>query len=663
MSASINNGWRAAWLAGLVGLAIGCGPHEQAPQPPGELGEGPACGALGQMADLSHALAGGTLRGAGDPRYALVYSDEVLGYLGALDQRLDTIDPGGQASLRRSLERFTAAVQTQREGIEAQLHALGRSHELALAAVHEAAICQGVDLRDLSKSVDEVAASRPGATPLPPATTHEERVRRERQREDNQELLGSEACRERVRLWRAARKVELSSEVRLRSVASHIRELGLDPGTGEVRDRLAAALDAHADDLRALDEVIDPDLTAASPLPREVASASFELAGDIDHSMARCLESSPPTDRVRSGGAAPRVATVVVRPRYSDRVEDLLGEPSSFGSGFVVQWRTRDGHDQTRIVTNAHVMRGATMAELRPSDDPSPSGASSSKDEPLVVAHLVRSLPYDDIAVLTLEDSDRARELFGGGLRLRHASVQEQEPIIAAGFPGVGGTPSYQISEGVVSNARFGDGGAEGLGVTGYIQHTAPIDPGNSGGPLLDRQGHVVGMNTLKISGRENVGLAIPVPRIQFAMLRADEALHFEVEHARAACNLVVGALGAEQLEVGALDRLGLSLHESLASNIGSTEAVRHRDRVYGRPVHEADLVRVRMYAALRSQLEQEQGVGSYTTCEEVSAVGGDPSGQRFEATFRTRGGEHRMVLAEEDGQLRVVEIRSGAPA
>jgi serine protease Do len=47
-----------------------------------------------------------------------------------------------------------------------------------------------------------------------------------------------------------------------------------------------------------------------------------------------------------------------------------------------------------------------------------------------------------------------------------------------------------------------------------FLQHTAAVNPGNSGGPRLDAQGHVVGINTIK-SRLENVNIAIPAPAIR----------------------------------------------------------------------------------------------------------------------------------------------------
>lgn len=92
--------------------------------------------------------------------------------------------------------------------------------------------------------------------------------------------------------------------------------------------------------------------------------------------------------------------------------------------------------------------------------------------------------------------------------------------IFAAGFPGLGGTPSWQLSNGIVSNASARPKGIvdSSLDVS-RGQHTAPVDPGSSGSPLLvrgeDGKYRVIGINTYKATARENTNFAIPAKRIE----------------------------------------------------------------------------------------------------------------------------------------------------
>jgi S1-C subfamily serine protease len=574
-----------------------------------------SCSAVGPATDLSYAVSGGTFRDRLDDSRASAHADEILGYLAALDRKLASADGDG-AELRDRAARFRELVAARKRAIESSMDAVKASHEVVLAQRNEVGSCQDTKLSELQ-----------GAPP--------------------------KGCESAVRLWRTVERLDPMSEVSSRAVAAHIAELRLEEPTLALRDRLATELLGHADNLAALRQTIHPDGSEAD----EVGKVWRELERDFDSLRTTCFGEPQRTERVKGSGSKPRSATVVVRPQLPDPIPRLFGSQESFGSGFIVRWRTHDGRLETRIVTNEHVMRGARSAEIYASEDLERSDAKTpgGEEETPVVATLIRSAPYDDIAILRIEDSDEARHMLGHGLALRQRPVDDEEPVLAAGFPGIGHSPSYQVSQGIVSNSRFARDERDELGVTGYIQHTAAIDPGNSGGPLLDRSGRVIGMNTLKVSDRENFALAIPNARIRFAMERADAPSEFGEEHAQAACNLAVAALSTRNPPVEALDRLGLALYDRLEPSAGTSESVRFRETVAGSPSSASDIVRTHIYGAVRGWLEEERGIAPFTRCENVQR---EVSSHRFTATFETRSGKHDVLLAEEDGLLRVVEIR-----
>jgi serine protease Do len=150
------------------------------------------------------------------------------------------------------------------------------------------------------------------------------------------------------------------------------------------------------------------------------------------------------------------------------------------------------------------------------------------------------------------------------GLGIADAPARDQDVVVASGYPGIDDRPSYQVTRGFVSNERFvlDDAGSEQL----YVQHTAPIDPGSSGGPLTTLEGKLLGMNTLKIRGRENVGLAVPASVVatllgELASRTRSPQLESSEEQARAACESLVGNIEAGPDEILALERaLGAEL-------------------------------------------------------------------------------------------------------
>ena len=588
----------------LCGLVIaGCGVTGESAEPTAaaEVRSPRECRAAGSLADFESALVGETAPPVSGGVHPLARADEELAYL---EVALDELGGGGE--LGEALRELRSALRRHRDDLASQLSETAASHREARAVLREAAVCGGFDFRTH------------GAAGIP------------------------KRCRDAGRLWAAVRAVDLTSPVSTRSVAHHVRELSLD---GE---RVVERLLAHAKNLQRLDRAIDVHAGHDDAALHALAIQRIDAADRIQRRQIRCLERLRPTARVVSEAAEPRDATVVVRPRWPRAVEAASRMRGTFGSGFVVRWRAANGAVETRIVTNHHVLDGAVEAEIFPSD--------SADDENPIVAHVVQSIPRDDIAILRVEESSRSRTLHGAGIRFRLDPAREQEKVSAAGFPGVSGSPSYQITQGVVSNARFNAEEHDPQGVAAFIQHTAPIDPGNSGGPLLDGRGRLLGMNALKIFGRENVGLAIPTARIQLAMLRADDRPRRTVRHAAAACNMAVAALASASPQIEETFRFGLPLHASFDASSRTATASHHRQRVVGQPLNALETARTRLYAGVKASLDAEGGVELYAACTDVHETDG-----RFTATFATATASHDVVLADEGGTLRLVDITTAA--
>ena len=168
----------------------------------------------------------------------------------------------------------------------------------------------------------------------------------------------------------------------------------------------------------------------------------------------------------------------------------------SLGSGFVID---KAGH----IVTNYHVISGATRVQV----------SFSSQDQ--IDAHVVGSDPSTDIAVLKIDTHSRALTPLMLG---DSDTVTVGDPVYAIGNP-FGYTRT--LTAGLVSALQRQILAPNSLQIDGIIQTDAAINHGNSGGPLIDAAGRVIGV-TSQIStgttgeqGNIGIGFAIPINTVR----------------------------------------------------------------------------------------------------------------------------------------------------
>ncbi len=175
----------------------------------------------------------------------------------------------------------------------------------------------------------------------------------------------------------------------------------------------------------------------------------------------------------------PAVVSISVG-RKQDRQE---ADQAGAGSGVVI---APDGY----ILTNDHVVQNAKKLMVRLTDGTSLSAALIGKD------------PATDLAVIRANASYLPSSILGSSDRLRVGQL-----VIAMGNPfGFQST----VSTGVVSALGRTLRSTQGRLIENIIQHTAPLNPGNSGGPLIDSSGKVAGINTAIIAMAQGIGFSIP---------------------------------------------------------------------------------------------------------------------------------------------------------
>jgi S1-C subfamily serine protease len=158
-------------------------------------------------------------------------------------------------------------------------------------------------------------------------------------------------------------------------------------------------------------------------------------------------------------------------------------EPIGAGSGVLL---TPDGY----VLTNHHVIKDASRVQLTLTDGGSLGAVAVGSDPP------------NDLAVVRANGSGLPYAALGDSSTLRVGQL-----VIAIGNP-LGFQSS--VSTGVVSATGRAMRSLDRRLIENVIQHTAPLNPGNSGGPLVDSRGRIVGINTAVIAVAQGMGFAVP---------------------------------------------------------------------------------------------------------------------------------------------------------
>jgi len=216
--------------------------------------------------------------------------------------------------------------------------------------------------------------------------------------------------------------------------------------------------------------------------------------------------------------SAPGVVQIVSTEKTVESTDPFFGTPftqpgqQALGSGFVLD---KEGH----IVTNYHVVQGASKIEVGFSNNASYSAKIVGSDPSTDLAVLKVSAPARALTPLPLGNSDR---------------VEVGDDVVAIGNPfGLDRT----ATAGIISAIQRRITAPNGFSIDHALQTDAPINHGNSGGPLIDATGAVIGVNSQIETGNDtssdgNVGIGFAVPSNTVKDVVAQILKSGKVEHA-----------------------------------------------------------------------------------------------------------------------------------
>jgi S1-C subfamily serine protease len=244
-------------------------------------------------------------------------------------------------------------------------------------------------------------------------------------------------------------------------------------------------------------------------------------------------------------GAVDQVGPAVVSV-YTGGAEEAARARGGAGSGVVV---TPDGY----LLTNEHVVQRVSQARV------------AFVDGRTVPAEVAGRDPATDLAVLRAQAAALPYAQLASSQRLRPGQL-----VVAVGNPfGFAST----VSAGVVSALGRSLRSRQGRLIEGIVQHTAALNPGNSGGPLVDVHGAVAGINTAIIPQAQGIGFAIPAATAQWVLTEI----------------LTQGRVRRAWLGIAARDR-PLDLRLVRALNLPASRAVEILSRERDGPAFASDL-------------------------------------------------------------------------
>ena len=220
-----------------------------------------------------------------------------------------------------------------------------------------------------------------------------------------------------------------------------------------------------------------------------------------------------------------RSAVCIVKPNYSEKtvafMEDAADKLATagysdlsdlfknakegvFGSGFFIKGQNKKDY----VFTNYHVAAYATSLTLEIED----ANGETTKIENCNIIAIDEEL---DLAIAEVPSGK-----VNSYLTFASKAPVDGIDVWSAGYPGLAGKPMWQLGKGTVTNARARLPDDIDPKISTFIQHSAPIDSGNSGGPLLVKAANapsgyeIIGINSAKAIFRQATNFAIPASTI-----------------------------------------------------------------------------------------------------------------------------------------------------
>lgn len=218
----------------------------------------------------------------------------------------------------------------------------------------------------------------------------------------------------------------------------------------------------------------------------------------------------------------------IVRPNYSEHIIDILytlvpqlkrigvDNPYKYLEDFISKGSSGSGfiyvapNGKNYVITNRHVICDANTSTV--------IFQNEENDSEIIYNNLTILAANDelDLAILEFPNDERP---FSKGINFFSDEIKDGDAIFTAGYPSLMGVPTWQFGSGIITNKYVKNDTMIKSSLSSLIQHSAQVDAGNSGGPLLIKNSfgeyEIVGINTWKLYNRQDTNFAVPVSTIK----------------------------------------------------------------------------------------------------------------------------------------------------